>query len=75
MFSLGVATGAIWRALYEGVKPNHNAGGSDQLPHPKLSVKIAAFLSHFAASDDASVPGTLVSTFSARFGEGTILEI
>ena len=72
MFSLRVANVAIWRAPYEGVKVNHTADGSDQLQHPKLSVKRAAIPLHFAASDGASVPGTLVSAFSARSGEGAI---
>ena len=71
MFLFSVANVAIWRARHEGVKVNHTADGSDQLQHPKLSVIKAAIFLHFAASGDASVPGTLASTFWARFDEGT----
>ena len=60
---------AIWLGLHECAKVNHNVDGSDQLQHRKLSMRGAAIPLLSEASGDASVPGTLVMSFSARFCE------
>ena len=50
-------------ALHDGVKVNHSADGSDQLQHLKPSMKRAVLPFHSGSSDDASVPGSSLSSF------------